>query len=139
MPPDVSTRPPRTATAGKTVPRAPAQKSLPIAPPFPVMEALAASALPQGSEWQYEPKWDGFRCLVFRAGPDVHLQSKGGQPLERYFPELVAFFVNAKPAQFVVDGEIVIPIGKELSFDDLLMRIHPAASRIRKLSEQTPA
>jgi len=112
---------------------------LPIEPPFPAMEALPAAALPQGPEWQYEPKWDGFRCLVFRSGSDVKLQSKGGQPLGRYFPELVREVLRLKPQQFVLDGEIVIPVGKQLSFDDLLMRIHPAESRIRKLASETPA
>jgi ATP-dependent DNA ligase len=103
------------------------------------MEALPATALPQGPEWQYEPKWDGFRSVVFRNGVDVKLQSKGGQPLARYFPELVEAVLHLKPPQFVLDGEIVIPIGKQISFDDLLMRIHPAESRIRRLAGETPA
>jgi ATP-dependent DNA ligase len=103
------------------------------------MEALAATEMPQGPEWQYEPKWDGFRCLIFREGASVKLQSKGGQPLERYFPEVAQFIAGSGPALFILDGEIVIPIGKELSFDDLLMRIHPAESRIRKLATETPA
>src|SRR5688572_14222188 len=107
MPPDVSAKRQRTATA-KRSPGTAAATTLPIEPPFPVMEALSAAELPQGAEWQYEPKWDGFRCLVFRDGADVKLQSKGGQPLARYFPELVEFFVNSKPQRFVIDGEIVI-------------------------------
>ena len=103
------------------------------------MEALSVNAVPVGEQWQYEPKWDGFRCLVFRDGDDVELQSKAGQPLARYFPELVAA-VRAVPAQqFVLDGEIVVPeAGGAFSFDALLQRVHPAASRIRKLSVETP-
>jgi len=116
-----------------------AQGKLPIAIPFPPMEALAASAVPRGPEWQYEPKWDGFRCLVFRHGPHVFLQSKAGQPLARYFPELTEFFLAAAATRFVLDGEIAITVEKALSFDELLMRIHPAESRIRKLAAQTPA
>jgi ATP-dependent DNA ligase len=127
------------AEAPKRQLRLAGKPSLPIAPPFPAMEALPATALPQGPEWQYEPKWDGFRCMVFRSGSDVKLQSKGGQPLGRYFPELVEAVLQRRPRQFVLDSEIVIPIGKQLSFDDLLMRIHPAESRIRKLASDTPA
>jgi len=103
------------------------------------MEAVSVSEIPVGSDWQYEPKWDGFRCLAFRDGKKVRLQSKAGQPLERYFPELVEQFQALSPARFVLDGEIVVPIDGDLSFDDLLMRIHPAASRIRKLATETPA
>jgi len=112
---------------------------LPIWPPFPPMEALLVGEIPSGSEWQYEPKWDGFRCLAFRNGPRIELQSKSCKPLGRYFPELVAELKKLKPTQFVLDGEIVIPIGKRLSFDALLQRIHPAESRIKKLSIETPA
>ena len=112
---------------------------LPIKPPFPPMEAQLVNEMPEGSDWQYEPKWDGFRCLVFRDGSEVQLQSKAGQPLARYFPELVAKFEKVKADKFVLDGEIVIPVGGRLSFDDLLMRIHPAASRIQKLSKEHPA
>jgi ATP-dependent DNA ligase len=112
--------------------------SLPIAPPFPPMEALSVDEIPSGEMWQYEPKWDGFRCLAFRDGDRVELQSKAGQPLARYFPEVVAA-VGALPAErFVLDGEIVIPAGDSLSFDDLLQRIHPAESRVRKLAKETP-
>src|SRR5256885_8822601 len=97
-------------------------------------------ALPiSGAGWLYEPKWDGFRCLVFRKGSEVLLQSKSGQPLGRYFPELVQAFAQLAPKQFVLDGEIVIIRDGALSFDDLLLRIHPAESRIRKLSNETPA
>jgi ATP-dependent DNA ligase len=102
------------------------------------MEAMPASELPTGPAWQYEPKWDGFRCLAFRDHQNVDLRSKSGKPLARYFPELVVALSNLTPKQFVLDGEIVIPVGKSLSFDHLLMRIHPAASRIEKLSRETP-
>ncbi len=103
------------------------------------MEAKSVEKLPAGEMWQYEPKWDGFRCLAFRDGERVELQSKSGQPLGRYFPEVVAALLKLKAKQFVLDGEIVVPIKGKFSFDDLLMRIHPAASRIKKLSEETPA
>src|SRR5688572_19462108 len=112
---------------------------LPIRPPFPPMEALLVDEVPVGEGWQYEPKWDGFRCLIFRDGKEVYLQSKAGQPLARYFPELVEAALALKAERFVLDGEIAIPIKNRLSFDDLLMRIHPAASRIKRLSQGTPA
>jgi ATP-dependent DNA ligase len=113
--------------------------ALPIPKDYAPMEALPASELPAGPEWQYEPKWDGFRCLAFRDGNKVDLQSKSGKPLTRYFPELVAALLELKAHRFVLDGEIVIPVDGGLSFDHLLMRIHPAASRIEKLSRETPA
>ncbi|MDX6447280.1 MAG: hypothetical protein QOH71_4354 [Blastocatellia bacterium] len=103
------------------------------------MEAKSVEKLPAGAEWQYEPKWDGFRCLAFRDDDRVELQSKSGQPLGRYFPELVEALLKLKPKQFVIDGEIVVPVKGKLSFDDLLMRIHPAASRIQKLAKENPA
>jgi len=103
------------------------------------MEATSVDEIPVGPEWQYEPKWDGFRCLVFRHGENVELQSKAGKPLTRYFPDVVEN-ARALPAkQFVLDGEIVVPRGRAFSFDDLLQRIHPAASRIAKLAKETPA
>jgi ATP-dependent DNA ligase len=103
------------------------------------MEALSVEGIPEGEEWQYEPKWDGFRCLAFRDGDEVALQSKAGQPLARYFPELVEA-VKALPARkFVLDSEIAIPVGQKLSFEDLQLRLHPAESRVRKLAAQTPA
>ncbi len=113
--------------------------SLPLKLPFLPMEAEVKKAIPEGPQWQYEPKWDGFRCIVFRDGDDVELQSKAGRPLARYFPEMVDAIRHLTPRQFVLDGEIVIPIQGKLSFDDLLQRIHPAASRIQKLSKETPA
>ena len=103
------------------------------------MEALLVSEIPAGENWEYEPKWDGFRCLAFRDGHTVQLQSKSGQTLERYFPEVVEALLKLKPSKFVLDGELVIPVNDGLSFDDLLQRIHPAASRVLKLSRETPA
>jgi ATP-dependent DNA ligase len=113
--------------------------SLALHPPFPPMEALSVDEVPQGSEWQYEPKWDGFRCLLFRDGDTVELQSKSGQPLTRYFPEIVEAARKLNAKSFVLDGEIVVPAGGAFSFDDLLQRIHPAASRIARLAGETPA
>ncbi len=113
--------------------------TLPIKTPFLPMEALSVDKIPEGDNWQYEPKWDGFRCLAFRDGTRVWLQSKAGQPLERYFPDLVEELASLPPKRFVLDGEIVVPVDGDLSFDDLLMRIHPAATRIRKLAAETPA
>jgi ATP-dependent DNA ligase len=112
---------------------------LPITPPYAPMEAKRLSALPKGDTWQFEPKWDGFRAIVFRKGDVVAIQSKAGQPLGRYFPELVEAFLRLRAKEFVLDGEIVVPVGGRLSFDDLLQRIHPAESRIRKLAESAPA
>ncbi len=112
---------------------------LPITPPFPPEEARSVDEIPSGEQWQYEPKWDGFRCLAFRDGGAVVLQSKSGQPLGRYFPELIQALHQLEPPKFLLDGEIIIERQGRLSFDDLLMRIHPAESRIRKLSQETPA
>ncbi len=103
------------------------------------MEAKSVKEIPAGEGWTYEPKWDGFRCLVYRRDQEVLLQSKAGQPLARYFPELVETFRQLEPRRFVLDGEIVIFIDGQPSFDDLLLRIHPAASRIRRLSQEMPA
>jgi ATP-dependent DNA ligase len=103
------------------------------------MEALLVDAIPEGAGWQYEPKWDGFRCLAFRDGRNLDLQSKGGQPLGRYFPEVREALLALAARRFVLDGEIVVPSGNGLSFDDLLLRIHPAESRIRKLAKEIPA
>ena len=103
------------------------------------MEALLVDTLPTGPGWQYEPKWDGFRCLVFRNGRSVELQSKSGQSLTRYFPEVVEAVRSVPADAFVLDGEIVIPVDGQLSFDDLLQRIHPAESRVKKLSAERPA
>ena len=113
--------------------------SLPLAHPFLPMEAKSAAAIPTGPEWEYEPKWDGFRCIVFRDGDSVELQSKAGKPLTRYFPEIVEAMRKVKAKKFVLDGELIIPLDGKLSFDDLLQRIHPAASRVAKLAAETPA
>ncbi len=102
------------------------------------MEARSVDAIPRGSEWQYEPKWDGFRCLLSRDGDKVELRSKSGEDLTRYFPELVDAARRLKATDFLLDGEIVVPRGKAFSFDDLLQRIHPAASRVKKLAQETP-
>jgi ATP-dependent DNA ligase len=112
---------------------------LPLRQPFLPMEAKSVDEIPTGEEWQYEPKWDGFRCLLFRDGDKVDLQSKSGQPLTRYFPDLVEAARALKPKRFVLDGEIVVPRNGVFSFDDLLQRIHPAASRVAKLAKETPA
>ena len=112
---------------------------LALRPPFAPMEALSVDEIPQGKDWQYEPKWDGFRCLVFRDGAKVELQSKAGHSLTRYFPELVEAVRKLKAKMFVLDGEIVVPQGVAFSFDALLQRIHPAASRVKTLAHDTPA
>ncbi|MDQ3119051.1 MAG: ATP-dependent DNA ligase [Verrucomicrobiota bacterium] len=103
------------------------------------MEARSVDAIPSGHEWQYEPKWDGFRCLAFRDGDHVYLQSKAGQPLARYFPDVVAALARLSAECFVLDGELAIPIGNALSFDELQLRLHPAASRVQKLAAAHPA
>ncbi|MFZ1093227.1 MAG: ATP-dependent DNA ligase [Xanthobacteraceae bacterium] len=113
--------------------------SLPLHPPFLPMEALSVDHIPSGPEWQYEPKWDGFRCLVFREGDRIELQSKAGQPLTRYFPELVEDIRRVKVEKLVLDSEIVVPVKRTFSFDALLQRIHPAQSRVNKLAHETPA
>ena len=113
--------------------------ALPLPIPYAPMEARRAKELPSGGGWQFEPKWDGFRCLVFRDKNAVILQSKAGQPLTRYFPELVAALHSLDGLAFVLDGEIVVPVDGMPSFDDLLLRIHPAESRIAKLAKHIPA
>src|SRR5262249_44205064 len=110
-----------------------------LGPPFAPMEALSVDQIPTGGGWQYEPKWDGFRCLLFRNGRDIFLQSKSGRSLTRYFPELVEAARALKVEKFVLDGEIVVPRNGAFSFDDLLGRIHPAWSRVQKLAAETPA
>lgn len=103
------------------------------------MEALSVETIPVGSEWQYEPKWDGFRCLISRDDNDVSMLSKSGQDLQRYFPEIVQAVLMLPKSSFALDGELVLFKDGELSFDVLLQRLHPARSRVLKLSEQTPA
>ncbi len=112
---------------------------LPFDPPVEPMLAKASSSLPDGDGWLFEPKWDGFRALVFRDGDEVFTQSRDLKPLDRYFPELAAPLREALPERAVLDGEVVI-VGEEgLAFEALLLRIHPAESRVRMLAEQTPA
>ncbi|MGL3212246.1 ATP-dependent DNA ligase [Bradyrhizobium sp. BR 1433] len=117
----------------------PRQKPASRSTPLVAMEARSVDAIPRGKEWQYEPKWDGFRCLLKREGRKVDLRSKSGEDLARYFPELVAAALSVKATSFVLDGEIVVPHGRTFSFDDLLQRIHPAASRVTRLAQETPA
>ena len=104
-----------------------------------LMEARSASKLPEDPGWQFEPKWDGFRCIAFRAGDEVEIRAKSGKSLSRFFPEVVANLRSLSPSAFVLDGELVLAIGGTLSFDALQMRLHPAASRIERLSRETPA
>ncbi|HSB58778.1 MAG TPA: ATP-dependent DNA ligase, partial [Methyloceanibacter sp.] len=103
-----------------------------------LMEAKLVEELPEG-DWQYEPKWDGFRCLAFRAGDEIDLKAKSGKPLARYFPEMVAVLASLPQTIFVLDGELAIVRDGEFSFDALLQRIHPAESRIKRLAAETPA
>ncbi|MFC7051244.1 ATP-dependent DNA ligase [Hansschlegelia quercus] len=103
------------------------------------MEARAADILPEEDGWQFEPKWDGFRCLAFREGEHVELRAKSGKPLGRYFPEVVERLRTLQAERFVIDGELVIEIDGKLSFEALQMRLHPAETRIRKLAAETPA
>ena len=110
-----------------------------IEPPIQPMLAKTATAIPSGAGWLYEPKWDGFRAIVFRAEDRIHIASRNERPLERYFPELVETLGKALPSQAVVDGEIVIASEHGLDFDALQMRIHPAASRIQMLSKRIPS
>lgn len=105
----------------------------------PPMEAKLANGIPAGSGWQFEPKWDGFRCLAFRDGDAVELMSKSGKALARYFPEIEEALGQLDGRRFVLDGEVVLPVGGALSFAALQLRLHPAASRIEKLSRETPA
>ncbi len=114
-------------------------KNRPVKFPLAPMEARLVRELPQGEVWQYEPKWDGFRCLVFRDGEKVILQSKAGKPLGRYFPELVAALLKLKAPRYVLDGEIIVSSCGRGDFSQLLQRIHPSASRILKLSHAFPA
>ena len=114
---------------------------LPLTPPIAPMLCKSADAVPLGDGWRYEPKWDGFRCIVFRDGPEVELTSRNERPVTRYFPELLGPLAAAFPDRCVVDGEIVVPdrAGAGLDFDALLQRIHPAESRVRRLAGETPA
>jgi ATP-dependent DNA ligase len=113
--------------------------AFPIAPPIEPMLAKLATELPAGDGWLFEPKWDGFRAIVFRDGDHLHIQSRDLKPLGRYFPELEAALRKGLPKRCVVDGEIVIAGDGGLDFDALQMRLHPAASRVEKLAKETPA
>jgi ATP-dependent DNA ligase len=113
--------------------------NLPIPTDYPPAESEQADALPAGEGWQYEPKWDGFRLLAFRDGDEVDLRSKAGKPLGRYFPDVVEALRALKAKRFVLDGEIVVPVGDTLSFEELQLRLHPAASRVAKLAAAHPA
>jgi ATP-dependent DNA ligase len=113
--------------------------TLPFAPPLAPMLSSAAETLPAGDGWQFEPKWDGFRTLVFRDGDEILLQSRDEKPMNRYFPELLAPLAASLPERCVLDGEVVIVGAGGLDFEALLLRIHPAASRVKLLAEQSPA
>jgi ATP-dependent DNA ligase len=112
---------------------------LPVMPPLSPMLAKAADLLPVGDDWLYEPKWDGFRCVVFRDGDEVVLDSRNERPLTRYFPELIAPLQACLPERCVVDAELAVPRASGLDFDALQQRIHPAASRVNRLAAETPA
>src|SRR5207249_2253193 len=110
-----------------------------LKPPLAPMEARSVDPIPTGDGWQYEPKFDGFRCLAFRRGTEVYLQSKSGQPLARYFPEIATALLELPARKFVLDGELVIDVGGRFSFAELQLRLHPAASRVQKLAATHPA
>lgn len=126
---------PRTARRGRPAGIA----GLPVPLDLSPMEARLVDELPRDPGWQFEPKWDGFRCLAFRAGEEIDLRAKSGKPLARYFPDIVAELAALGPDRFVLDGELAIPVGQTLSFDALQLRLHPAASRVHKLAAETPA
>jgi ATP-dependent DNA ligase len=110
-----------------------------LKPPLPPMETRSVDEIPAGDGWQYEPKWDGFRCIAFRDGEQIYLQSKAGQPLARYFPDIIDAIARLPAQQLVLDGELVVPVRGALSFDELQLRLHPAASRVQKLAKAHPA
>ena len=113
--------------------------ALPVQPPIEPMLAKAANAIPSDEGWLFEPKWDGFRALVFRDGDEIYIQSRDLKPLDRYFPELADPLRAALPDRCVLDGEVVIARDGTLDFEALLLRIHPAASRVRMLAAESPA
>jgi ATP-dependent DNA ligase len=117
----------------------PRLSDLPIPLDTAPMEAKLVAALPDGDGWQFEPKWDGFRCLAFRAGGEVELRAKSGKPLTRYFPDMARALAGLPVDRFVIDGELAIPVEGKFSFDALQMRLHPAESRVRKLAAETPS
>src|SRR5216110_1269301 len=110
-----------------------------LKPPLAPMETRSVNEIPTGDGWQYEPKWDGFRCIAFCDGDQSYLQSKNGQPLARYFPDVAGALSRLPGKQFVLDGELVVPVNGALSFDELQLRLHPAASRVAKLAKAHPA
>jgi ATP-dependent DNA ligase len=112
---------------------------LPISAPLKPQLAKSARDLPAGDDWCYEPKWDGFRTIVFRDGDEVHLQSRNGKPMNRYFPDVVEQALALKAKRFVIDGEMVVTVDGIQEFDLLSQRIHPAASRVERLAQETPA
>jgi ATP-dependent DNA ligase len=113
--------------------------SLPLSPPIKPQLAKSARELPAGDDWCYEPKWDGFRTIVFRDGDDVHLQSRNGRPMNRYFPDVVEQALALPAQRYVIDGEMVVTVDGVQEFDLLSQRIHPAASRVERLAKETPA
>jgi ATP-dependent DNA ligase len=113
--------------------------ALPLTPPLEPQLARAAKELPSGTDWRYEPKWDGFRTLVFRDGGEVRLQSRNGRPMERYFPEILPQVLALPTERVVLDGELIVVVDGAQEFDRLSQRIHPAASRIERLAGETPA
>jgi ATP-dependent DNA ligase len=113
--------------------------SLPLSPPVQPQLAKSSRELPAGDDWCYEPKWDGFRTIVFRDGDDVHLQSRNGKPMNRYFPEVVEQALALPAQRYVLDGEMVVTVDGIQEFDLLSQRIHPAASRVERLAKETPA
>ena len=137
--PGVPARQGAKATLKSRMVEAPSNQKFGIPLDLPPMEAKLSESLPDDGGWQYEPKWDGFRCLAFKLGSTVELRAKSGKPLTRYFPEVAAMLAGVAAPQFVVDGELVIEIDGQLSFDALQMRLHPAETRIQKLSRETPA
>src|SRR5947207_12810280 len=110
-----------------------------LKPPLAPMETRSVNEIPTGDGWQYEPKWDGFRCIAFCDGDQSYLQSKNGQPLARYFPDVAGALSRLPGKQFVLDGELVVPVNGTLSFDELQLRLHPAATRVAKLAKAHPA
>jgi ATP-dependent DNA ligase len=113
--------------------------ALPLSPPIHPQLARSAKELPSGEGWCYEPKWDGFRTIAFRDGAKVHLQSRGGRPMNRYFPEVVEQVLELPGKRLVVDGEMIVVVDGVQEFDLLSQRIHPAASRVERLAHETPA
>jgi ATP-dependent DNA ligase len=113
--------------------------TLPLSPPVQPQLARSAKEVPQGDGWRYEPKWDGFRTIAFRDGGDVHLQSRNGRPMNRYFPEVVEQLRKLPAKQLVIDGELIVVVDGVQEFDLLSQRIHPATSRVERLARETPA